>query len=79
MPRFARLGACPLLLDLFVLVYRPVHLSSNFCRLAAIGMGWDKAFGNVNNMGEIDQANKRWVDVDLKGTEIPVWQAFELF
>ncbi|RXW22678.1 hypothetical protein EST38_g3189 [Candolleomyces aberdarensis] len=54
-------------------------VSSNFGRLAVIGLGWDKAFGNVNKMGEIDQANKRWVDVDLKGHEIPVWEAFELF
>ncbi|KAF6754357.1 hypothetical protein DFP72DRAFT_384287 [Ephemerocybe angulata] len=53
--------------------------SSNFGRLAVIGLGWSKAFGGVNEMGEIDNAKKRWIDVDLKGTELPIWRPFELF
>lgn len=55
------------------------HFSSNFCRLAAIGLSWEDAFGDVNDMGDIDKKWKRWVDVDLEGRVVPVWTAFELF
>ncbi|KAH6917077.1 hypothetical protein BKA70DRAFT_1251302 [Coprinopsis sp. MPI-PUGE-AT-0042] len=54
-------------------------VSSNFCRLAAIGLSWEDAFGDVNDMGDIDETWKRWVDVDVEGKVIPVWTAFELF
>ncbi|KAF9486409.1 hypothetical protein BDN70DRAFT_869942 [Pholiota conissans] len=54
-------------------------LSSTVCRLSPIGLGWDRAFGKVNAMGEIDAQSKRWVDVDEKGLVVPVWQAFQLF
>lgn len=53
--------------------------SSSVCRLSAIGMGWEKAFGQVDNMGNIDTNGKGWVDVDQKGQIVPVWEAFELF
>jgi hypothetical protein len=42
-------------------------------------LGWEGAFGNVDEMGDIDNTRKKWIDVDLQGTELPVWQAFELF
>jgi len=54
-------------------------LSSSVCRLAAVGLGWGRAFGHIDEMGVIDKQNDRWVDVDQKGQVIPVWQAFELF
>lgn len=54
-------------------------VSSNFCRLAAIGLSWDDAFGDVNDMGDIDKEWHRWVDVDLEGRVIPIWFPFELF
>ncbi|KIM47673.1 hypothetical protein M413DRAFT_22300 [Hebeloma cylindrosporum] len=54
-------------------------LSSSVCRLAAVGMGWEKAFGQVDDMGSIDPNGKGWIDVDQKGQIIPVWEAFELF
>ena len=53
--------------------------SSSVCRLAAVGMGWEKAFGQVDDMGSIDTNGKGWIDVDQKGQIIPVWEAFELF
>jgi len=42
-------------------------------------MGWEKAFGQVDNMGSIDTHGNGWIDVDQKGQIIPVWEAFELF
>ena len=33
-------------------------------------MGWGKAFGQVNNMGNIDTNGKGWFDVDQKGQVI---------
>ncbi|KAF9532117.1 hypothetical protein CPB83DRAFT_848377 [Crepidotus variabilis] len=54
-------------------------ISSNVCRLAPVGMGWENAFGHVDATGDIDITNVRWIDVDQKGQMIPVWEAFELF
>jgi hypothetical protein len=42
-------------------------------------MGWEKAFGQVDDMGNMDNNGKGWIDVDQKGQIIPVWEAFELF
>ncbi|KAI0078848.1 hypothetical protein K474DRAFT_1618467 [Panus rudis PR-1116 ss-1] len=58
-------------------------LSSNICRIAAIGLGWDRAFGFGNGKdhysGDIDDGAKRWIDLDNKGVVSPEWTAFELF
>ncbi|KAG8842636.1 hypothetical protein FRC20_004316 [Serendipita sp. 405] len=40
--------------------------SSNICRMAAVALGWERAF---------DQ--KRWVDADWQGIVYPPWEAFE--
>jgi hypothetical protein len=56
-----------------------IFYSSNICRLAPIGIGWEMAFGHVNELGSIDDESRRWIDVDLQGLVIPVWEAFELF
>jgi len=55
-----------------------VH-SSSVCRLSAVGLGWDVAFGSVNEMGRIDSKSKGWVEIDNAGQIEPVWEAFELF
>ncbi|KAF9469629.1 hypothetical protein BDZ94DRAFT_1278821 [Collybia nuda] len=54
-------------------------LSSNVCKLSAVGLGWKKAFGEVDKMGYIDQQQKGWVEIDQKGQIVPVWEPFELF
>ncbi|KAF8079154.1 hypothetical protein FPV67DRAFT_1616794 [Lyophyllum atratum] len=53
--------------------------SSNVCKLAAVGLGWDAAFGAVDSMGTIDNDHKRWVEIDQKGSIVPAWLPFELF
>jgi hypothetical protein len=47
--------------------------------LSAVGFGWDKAFGVVDAMGEIDDKAKGWVEIDVAGQIDPSWDAFELF
>lgn len=58
-------------------------LSSNVCRLAAVGLGWDRAFGfggaDDSSGGYINDARKRWIDLDNRGTVAPSWTAFEVF
>ena len=56
--------------------------SSNVCKLAALGFGFERAFGfddNVDHlMGNINREKRRWVDVDVDGRIEPAWNAFEL-
>lgn len=58
-------------------------LSSNFCKLSAVGLGWTRAFGfedgDPNRKMTMDDAKKRWVEIDNRGDIDPVWRAFELF
>lgn len=61
------------------LAYTMPHPSSNICKMAAVGLGWDKAFGKVDEMGYIDEKRKGWVEIEEKGRVVPVWTAFELF
>ncbi|KAG6889338.1 hypothetical protein C0995_001746 [Termitomyces sp. Mi166 len=42
--------------------------SSNVCKLGAVGLGWEAAFGEVNSMGAIDKDRKRWVEIDQNGS-----------
>jgi hypothetical protein len=53
--------------------------SSSVCRLSAVGLGWDRAFGNVNETGSIDEEGKGWVEIDQRDNIRPVWEPFELF
>jgi len=64
---------------LFREVISEFKFSSNLCRLAPIGLGWEMAFGHVDRSGSIDKQGHRWIDVDERGSVIPVWEAFELF
>jgi hypothetical protein len=66
-------------------------ISSNVCKIAAVGFGWDRAFGfegtsynpNSNSAEEgqvtVNDKRKGWIDVDDKGNIAPVWRAFEMF
>jgi len=54
-------------------------ISSSVCRLSAVGLGWARAFGAVNEMGDIDEKGKGWVEIDNRDQVVPIWQAFELF
>ncbi|KAJ6469606.1 hypothetical protein C8R47DRAFT_793580 [Mycena vitilis] len=54
-------------------------VSSVVCKLSAVGLGWKRAFGTVDDMGELDKLARRWVDVDLKGRVVPVWEALQAF
>ncbi|KAH8110708.1 hypothetical protein DFH11DRAFT_1730151 [Phellopilus nigrolimitatus] len=57
-------------------------ISSNFCKLAAVGLGWERAFGFLEEdttQMDIDDSRKRWVEIDNAGSIIPVWRPFELF
>ncbi|KAH0591309.1 hypothetical protein H2248_001396 [Termitomyces sp. 'cryptogamus'] len=53
--------------------------SSNVCKLAAVGLGWDASFGEVDAMGVIDKDGRRWIEIDQNDSIIPVWFPFELF
>ncbi|KAL0575811.1 hypothetical protein V5O48_006165 [Marasmius crinis-equi] len=52
---------------------------SAICKLSAVGFGWNGAFGEVDDMGEIDQERKRWVEIDEKSAITPTWEAYDLF
>ncbi|KAJ8084943.1 hypothetical protein PM082_003720 [Marasmius tenuissimus] len=54
-------------------------IPSTICKLSAVGLGWTRAFGDVNDMGEIDQDHKRWVEIDEKGAIAPMWSAYNMF
>ncbi|EKM61568.1 uncharacterized protein PHACADRAFT_135336 [Phanerochaete carnosa HHB-10118-sp] len=55
--------------------------SSNICRLSAVGLGWDRAFGfgGDDDPPYINDAEKRWIDLDNRGVVLPSWTAFEVF
>ncbi|TFK86923.1 hypothetical protein K466DRAFT_586796 [Polyporus arcularius HHB13444] len=54
---------------------------SNVCRIAALGLGFERAFGFDDEgdyyMGNPNPARARWVDVDIDGRIVPAWNAFE--
>ncbi|KAJ7657991.1 hypothetical protein B0H17DRAFT_1021236 [Mycena rosella] len=54
-------------------------ISSVVCKLSAVGLGWQRAFGAVDEMGYIEKDTRRWVDVDTKGRVVPVWDAFQAY
>ncbi|KIP11158.1 hypothetical protein PHLGIDRAFT_100112 [Phlebiopsis gigantea 11061_1 CR5-6] len=58
-------------------------LTSNICKLSAVGLGWDRAFGfgdgKDHTNGDINNAGKRWIELDNKGNVSPSWNAFEVF
>jgi hypothetical protein len=53
--------------------------SSSICKLSAVGLGWVRAFGVVDEMGEMDHKAKGWVEIDNAGRIVPLWEAFDLF
>ncbi|KII93291.1 hypothetical protein PLICRDRAFT_26569 [Plicaturopsis crispa FD-325 SS-3] len=54
-------------------------ITSSVCRISAVGLGWETAFGHVKDSGEVDEEGKGWVEIDNRDTVQPVWQPFELF
>ncbi|KAI0050607.1 hypothetical protein FA95DRAFT_1536124 [Auriscalpium vulgare] len=57
-------------------------IGSNVCKLSAVGLGWDRAFGygfDDNTKGDIDRAHMRWVEIDEKGAIEPAWDAYRMF
>lgn len=68
-----------------------LRISSNVCKIAAVGFGWDRAFGfegipyNSNGLSHeesqdtVSEKHKRWIEVDDKSNIAPVWRAFEMF
>ena len=57
-------------------------LSSNVCKISAIGLGWERAFGfngGEPKDGAINDEKKRWIELDNKGIVSPEWSAFEVF
>ncbi|KAI8990677.1 hypothetical protein BD414DRAFT_577403 [Trametes punicea] len=57
-------------------------VGSNVCKLAALGFGFERAFGfdddADHSMGVVNRERRRWVDVDVDGRIEPAWTAFEL-
>lgn len=54
-------------------------IKSSVCQLSAVGLGWERSFGTVDEMGQIDKQRQRWVEIDQAGQIVPVWEAFQLF
>lgn len=56
-----------------------IHLtnSSAICKLSALGLGWSKAFGSIDEFGDYDKDGAAWVDVDEKGKVVPAWKGFD--
>ncbi|KAI0778815.1 hypothetical protein BD413DRAFT_512009 [Trametes elegans] len=56
-------------------------MGSNVCTTAALGFGFDRAFGFDDDgdysMGAINRERRRWVDVDVDGRITPEWEPFE--
>jgi len=56
-----------------------VAFRSAVCKLGAVALGWDKAFGAVDTMGDIDKDGRRWVEIDAHGVIVPVWTPLNMF
>ncbi|KAJ6502634.1 hypothetical protein DFH09DRAFT_1051437 [Mycena vulgaris] len=54
-------------------------VSSVICKAAAVGLGWTRAFGAVDEMGYVEKEAMRWIEVDTKGRVVPVWEAFQAY
>ncbi|KAI0307629.1 hypothetical protein B0F90DRAFT_1829427 [Multifurca ochricompacta] len=57
-------------------------LGSNVCKMAAVALDWDRAFGygfGDDSAGDVNQEYARWIEVDEKGNISPPWMAFEMF
>ncbi|KAI0347827.1 hypothetical protein BDW22DRAFT_1349892 [Trametopsis cervina] len=58
-------------------------LTSNVCKISAIGLGWNRAWGyedgQEDERGVPNPDKKRWVEIDNKGAIAPEWTAFEVF
>ncbi|KAJ3570634.1 hypothetical protein NP233_g4277 [Leucocoprinus birnbaumii] len=78
-----RAGICTIRYTPFEIHQPPLIIilfsSSNVCKMLAVGLGWDNAFGSVDELGSLDKDHEGWVELEEKGTVVPIWKAFELF
>jgi len=54
-------------------------IASNVCRVSAVALDWDRAFGygfGDDSAGNINQEHAHWIEVDEKGNIAPEWKAF---
>ncbi|KAK7040150.1 hypothetical protein VNI00_009956 [Paramarasmius palmivorus] len=51
-------------------------IPSVICKLSAIGLGWEAAFGELEEMGFINKEHRRWVEIDEAGSIIPEWSRY---
>ncbi|KAH9942942.1 hypothetical protein B0H21DRAFT_695748 [Amylocystis lapponica] len=58
-------------------------ISSVVCKVSALGLGFDRAFGFDDDgdykMGVINEERKRWVEIDNQDVVTPAWEGFGLF
>jgi len=57
-------------------------IASNVCKLSAVVLDWDRAFGygfGDDSAGDVNQEHARWIEVDEKGNIVPPWRPFQLF
>jgi len=57
-------------------------IASNVCKISAVALDWDRAFGygfGDDSLGDVNQEHARWIEVDEKGNIAPPWRAFQLF
>ncbi|KAI9445392.1 hypothetical protein H4582DRAFT_2109058 [Lactarius indigo] len=57
-------------------------IASNVCKMSAVALDWDRAFGygfGDDSAGDVNQEHARWIEVDEKGNVSPPWRAFQLF
>jgi hypothetical protein len=70
------------LLTLVKDVWEILFPSSNVCKMAAVALDWDRAFGygfKDDSAGEVNQEHARWIEVDEKGSIAPPWRPFDMF
>jgi hypothetical protein len=76
LPLFAHFRASNLIYLPRAYMLTRLTVRSNFCKLAAVGLGWDRSF-------DFDGADvgpdRRWIEIDNHGNIAPIWQAFEIF
>ncbi|KAI0095105.1 hypothetical protein BDY19DRAFT_916313 [Irpex rosettiformis] len=58
-------------------------LTSNVCKMSAVGLGWNRAMGfevdAEDEMGIPNEAKRRWVEIDNGGAVSPQWDGYEPF
>ena len=53
----------------------PTFFRSNACELAAVGLGWDRAFPFDDSRQHVDYHSRRWIPLGSQNVE---WKGFQL-